>query len=48
MVTIAVDAMGGDHGPRVTVPAVVSSLEKHPDLHICLFGHRRPTRPLSI
>lgn len=45
MVTIAVDAMGGDHGPRVTVPAVISSLEKHPDLHIELFGNRAKLDP---
>ncbi len=40
MVSIAIDAMGGDHGPRVTVPAVISCLEKFPDLQILLFGHR--------
>ena len=45
MVTIAIDAMGGDHGPRVTVPAVISSLEKHPDLHIELFGNRAKLDP---
>jgi glycerol-3-phosphate acyltransferase PlsX len=45
MVTIAVDAMGGDFGPRVTVPAVLSSLEKYPDLHIQLFGNRAKLDP---
>ncbi len=40
MVTIAIDAMGGDHGPRVTVSAAVTCLEKFPDLHVVLFGHR--------
>lgn len=45
MVTIAVDAMGGDHGPRVTVPAVISSLEKNPDLNISLFGSRAKLDP---
>ena len=40
MVTIAIDAMGGDFGPRVTIPSVISSLEKHPDLNILLYGHR--------
>lgn len=40
MVTIAIDAMGGDFGPRVTIPSVLSSLEKHPDLNILLYGHR--------
>ncbi len=45
MVTIAIDAMGGDHGPRVTVPAALSSLEKHPDLSIILFGNRAKLDP---
>ncbi len=45
MVTIAIDAMGGDFGPRVTAPSVISSLEKFPDLHILLFGHRAKLDP---
>lgn len=40
MVTIAIDAMGGDFGPRVTIPSVLSALEKLPDLNILLYGHR--------
>ncbi|GAA6133524.1 phosphate acyltransferase PlsX [Oceaniserpentilla sp. 4NH20-0058] len=40
MVTIAIDAMGGDHGPRVTVPAALSALEAHSDLNILLYGNR--------
>ncbi len=45
MVTIAIDAMGGDFGPRVTAPSVISSLEKFPDLHILLYGHRAKLDP---
>lgn len=37
-VTIAIDAMGGDHGTRVTVPAAVAYLKKHPDDTIILVG----------
>ena len=37
-VTIALDAMGGDHGPSVVVPAAVSMLNKHAYLHIILVG----------
>ncbi len=37
-VTIAVDAMGGDHGPRVTVPAAAQFLAEHPDVRIVLVG----------
>jgi glycerol-3-phosphate acyltransferase PlsX len=37
-ITIAVDAMGGDHGPPVIVPAVLQVLEKYPNLHLILVG----------
>lgn len=36
--TIAIDAMGGDHGPSVTVPAAVYMVEKYPHLHLVLTG----------
>lgn len=45
MVTIAIDAMGGDHGPRVTVPAALSALEAHSDLNIILYGNRAKLDP---
>ncbi len=38
MITIAIDAMGGDFGPPVTVPATLKVLSRHPDLHIILVG----------
>ncbi len=37
-VTIAVDAMGGDHGAHVTVPAAVEYLRNHPGDTIVLVG----------
>jgi glycerol-3-phosphate acyltransferase PlsX len=37
-VTIAVDAMGGDHGPAVTVPAVLDALQREGDLRVMLVG----------
>ncbi len=37
-VTIAVDAMGGDIGPSVTVPAALQMLRKHQKLHLILVG----------
>jgi glycerol-3-phosphate acyltransferase PlsX len=37
-ITIAIDAMGGDHGPHVTVPAALSYLNKDPDVNIVLVG----------
>jgi glycerol-3-phosphate acyltransferase PlsX len=36
--TIAVDAMGGDHGLSVTVPAVKTALYRHKDLKVLLAG----------
>jgi len=35
---IAIDAMGGDHGPQVTVPAAKKALEAYPDLELVLVG----------
>ena len=38
MITIAVDCMGGDHGPRVTLPACRHFLERHADAQLLLVG----------
>ena len=37
-VTIALDAMGGDHGPTEIVPAALHILRKHSKLHLVLVG----------
>lgn len=37
-ITVAIDAMGGDHGPHVTVPAALAYLHKHADINIVLVG----------
>ena len=36
--TIALDAMGGDFGPEVVVPAALRALEKNTDLNLILVG----------
>ena len=36
--TIALDAMGGDHGPEVIVPGAALSLERYPDLSFIFTG----------
>jgi len=36
--TLAVDCMGGDHGPSVTLPACRAFLEKHPQAELVLVG----------
>jgi glycerol-3-phosphate acyltransferase PlsX len=38
MITIAVDCMGGDHGPRVTLPACTRFLDQHPDAQLIMVG----------
>lgn len=37
-ITIAIDAMGGDHGPHVTVRAALDFLRREPDINIVLVG----------
>jgi len=36
--TIALDAMGGDHGPQVVVPAALDALAEHANLKLILVG----------
>ena len=36
--TVAIDCMGGDHGPSVTVPAALSFQKSHPRSNIVLVG----------
>ena len=38
VIRIAVDCMGGDHGPAVTLPACAAFLAAHPDAHLLLVG----------
>lgn len=38
MITLAVDCMGGDHGPRVTLAACRQFLDNHPQAHLLLVG----------
>ncbi|MDR0633874.1 MAG: phosphate acyltransferase PlsX [Azoarcus sp.] len=46
-VTVAVDCMGGDHGPSVTVPAVLAFLRGHPGAHAILVGREEVLTPLA-
>jgi len=36
--TIALDAMGGDHGPGIVIAAALQALAKYPNLHVILVG----------
>ncbi len=45
-VRIALDAMGGDHGPSVVVPGAALALDRHPDLTFVMAGDRTAIEPL--
>ncbi|OOH89359.1 phosphate acyltransferase [Pasteurellaceae bacterium 15-036681] len=44
--TLALDVMGGDFGPRITIPAVSLALDKNPMLSFILFGDQAQILPL--
>jgi glycerol-3-phosphate acyltransferase PlsX len=39
-ITVAIDCMGGDHGPRVTVPAALDFVAREPGIDVVLVGLR--------
>lgn len=43
-ITIAIDCMGGDHGPHVTVPAALEFLKLHEEARVVLVGLGEPVR----
>jgi glycerol-3-phosphate acyltransferase PlsX len=45
-VTIALDAMGGDHGPSVVIPAAALALVRHPDMQFLLVGDTAKIEPV--
>ena len=45
-VTIALDAMGGDHGPGVVIPAAAIALVRHPDMRFLLVGDTAHIEPV--
>ncbi|MDR3221976.1 MAG: phosphate acyltransferase PlsX [Candidatus Accumulibacter sp.] len=44
-VTVAIDCMGGDHGPEVTVRAALEFVRKHDDVRAILVGIEEKIRP---
>lgn len=44
--TLALDVMGGDVGPRITIPASLLALENDPMLSLILFGDSQQISPL--
>jgi glycerol-3-phosphate acyltransferase PlsX len=43
---IALDAMGGDHGPEVVLPGADLALVRHPQLGVLLFGDQAQIAPI--
>jgi phosphate acyltransferase len=43
---IALDVMGGDHGPQVVIPGAAISLVRHPNLSFRLYGVEAKIRPV--
>lgn len=44
--TLALDVMGGDIGPRITIPGSLLALENDPELSLILFGDSQQISPL--
>ena len=44
--TIALDVMGGDHGPEVVIGGAELSRVRHPEMRFLLFGHEDAVAPL--
>lgn len=45
MIRISIDAMGGDHGPNVVIPALVTVATRRPDVRFVIYGIEEAVRP---
>ncbi|RWA79959.1 phosphate acyltransferase PlsX [Mesorhizobium sp.] len=45
MIRISIDAMGGDHGPGVVIPALMTVAIRRPDIHFVIYGREDSVRP---
>ncbi|HEY6734524.1 MAG TPA: phosphate acyltransferase, partial [Roseiarcus sp.] len=45
-VRIALDAMGGDHGPTIVLDAAALALERRPDIAFLLYGDKSAITPI--
>ncbi|WP_291993203.1 phosphate acyltransferase PlsX [Candidatus Accumulibacter sp. ACC003] len=48
MITVAIDCMGGDHGPQVTVPAALAFVRDHADVRVVLVGLAESIQPFLV
>ncbi|MBN9257483.1 MULTISPECIES: phosphate acyltransferase PlsX [unclassified Mesorhizobium] len=45
MIRISIDAMGGDHGPGVVIPALMTVATRRPDIRFVIYGREEAVRP---
>jgi phosphate acyltransferase len=45
-IRIALDAMGGDHGPSVVLPGAAIALERRPDTQYLIYGEEKTVAPM--
>jgi glycerol-3-phosphate acyltransferase PlsX len=45
VIKISIDAMGGDHGPSVVIPALAKVAKRRPDVNFIVFGRTEAIRP---
>ncbi len=45
-IRIALDAMGGDHGPSIVIAGAALALERHPELSFVVFGNESVVKPV--
>ncbi|TPJ28092.1 MULTISPECIES: phosphate acyltransferase PlsX [unclassified Mesorhizobium] len=45
MIRISIDAMGGDHGPSVVIPALMTVAIRRPDIRFVVYGREDVVRP---
>lgn len=46
MTRISIDAMGGDHGPKVVLPGLAKVVERRPDIRFVVFGRQEVINPI--
>jgi glycerol-3-phosphate acyltransferase PlsX len=45
VIRISIDAMGGDHGPGVVIPALMTVATRRPDIRFVIYGREEAVRP---
>ncbi len=43
-ITLAIDVMGGDHGPKTTIEGIAIAAKNYPNVKFVLFGNKKKPR----